>query len=396
MKIITLVFFTFFFGHFTFGQTESAYYKTPFDTTLSSEYLGEDCKISVILPKGFSKLNSTKFPLIIVFDRQNKMIFRQIFESINYLVSFGEMPESVIIGVSTDDNKRNNETSLSVSRKYGKGELTNDFVFKELIPYAEKEFNVSNCRTLIGHSRFGFLTSYMLSKNFNNLTAVISCSPLFTDINVNLIDSLQGKMNSINLTHKLYFRFITGDSIIDTKDYSLMKAFLSKTKTINNFDWKGLEFYDAKHMTTPGLGIMPSLLEIFNYYSGEVNLVLKEDKTLFTRKEYDVFLNKIKNHYGAEISLGLPVLNGIGFKYYNNKKYVEARAAWSILIQEYPLFSDAYSNIAKSFSKEGNKADAIKFYELAKQKLKDNPFYSGEEKTEELKDIERKILELSN
>jgi tetratricopeptide (TPR) repeat protein len=73
------------------------------------------------------------------------------------------------------------------------------------------------------------------------------------------------------------------------------------------------------------------------------------------------------------------VLNGTGLKYYNNKKYGKAIAAWNMLIKEYTLFSDAYFNIAKSFSKEGNNADAIKFYELAKQKLKDNPFYSVEE-----------------
>ena len=396
MKTIILIFFIIFLGHSSFGQTESVYYKAPFDTSLSSKYLNKNCKITVILPKGYSKLNSTKMPLIIVFDRQNKMIFRQIYESINYLVSFSQIPESIIIGVSIDDNERNNETSLSISRRNGKGELTNDFVFNELIPYAEKELNVSNCRALIGHSRFGYLTSYMLIKNLNNLSAVISCSPLFTDTNVNLIDSLKDKMKSNTLNHKLYFRFITGDSIVDTKDYSLMKDFLSKTKAVKNFDWKGFEFYDAKHNTTPGLGVMPSLFEIFSYYSNEANRLLTQDKLEFNRNDYDAFLNKMKNHYGAGISLGLSVLNGIGFKYYNNKKYREARAVWDILIQEYPLFSDTYSNIAKSYSKEGNKAYAIKFYELAKQKVMDNPFYSVDERLEDLKDIERKLLELSN
>ena len=395
MKKIILVIVAFWGGCNAFAQTETVYYKPPFDTTLASKYLKGNCKITVILPKGFSKINPIKLPLIIVFDRQNKMIFRQIFESINYLVSFDEIPESVIIGVSTDDNERNNETSLSVSRLNGKGELTNDFVFNELIPFAEKELNISNCRTLIGHSRFGFLTSYMLTKNFNSLTAVISCSPLFKDTKVNLIDSLQYKMKSVNLSHKLYYRFITGDSIVDTRDYSLMKSFLSKTKNKNNFDWKGFEFYNAKHMVTPGLGVMPSLLEIFDYYSDEVNKVLKEDEIVFNRNEYDIFLKKMKNHYGGEISLGLSVLNGIGFKYYNGKKYSEARVTWNILLEEYPMFSDTYSNIAKSFSKEGNKIEAIKFYELSKQKLINNPFYSIEQKQEELKDIEGEIFKLA-
>ena len=393
MKKLISVLIAFFLVHNTYAQTESVYYKAPFDTTLASEYLKENCTITVILPKGFSKTCATKFPLIIVFDRQNKMIFRQIFESINYLVSFGEMPESVIIGVTSDDNRRNTATTLAASKRNGKGELTNAFVFDELIPYAEKELNVSNCRTLIGHSRFGFLTSYMLSKNFNELTAVISCSPLFTDTNVQLIDSLQNKMNTINLNHKLYFRFITGDSITDTKDYSLMKSFLTK-KPVNNFDWKGFEFYDASHMATPGLGVMPSLLQIFDYYTDEVNKVLKENTLPFDRNEYNVFLNKMKAHYGAAIGLGLPVLNGIGFKYYNNKQYQAARTAWTILLADYPMFSDAYSNIAKSYLKEDNKVEAKHYYELAKQKAVDNSFYNAEERKELIKDIDDVLLKL--
>ncbi len=82
------VLFCLLFTVFSFGQTESEYYQAPKETTLSSKFLGEKRNISVILPKSFSKTKATKFPIIVVFDRQNKRIFRQTFEAINYLVSF--------------------------------------------------------------------------------------------------------------------------------------------------------------------------------------------------------------------------------------------------------------------------------------------------------------------
>ena len=116
-------------------------------------------------------------------------------------------------------------------------------------------------------------------------------------------------------------------------------------------------------MAVPGLGVMPSLLEIFDYWTDEMNKVLTENKKQFSKVEYESFLQKMKMHYGDKIGLGLSVLNGIGYKYYNDKKYSEARQAWNILIDEYPMFSAAFISIGNSYIKENDKQSAIEFYE---------------------------------
>jgi tetratricopeptide (TPR) repeat protein len=99
----------------------------------------------------------------------------------------------------------------------------------------------------------------------------------------------------------------------------------------------------------------------------------------------------MKIQYGDKIGLGLSVLNGIGFKYYNDKKYSEARQTWDIVLEEYPMFTDAYVNMANSYAKEGNKQSALEFYEKAKQNLTLTTFYSNTERQEILKDIEESI-----
>lgn len=379
-------------GHVTFGQTGSDYYKSPSDTIFNSKYLNEKRGITVILPKNFNKLKASKYPLIIVFDRQNKKIFRQIFESVNYLVSFDEMPEAIILGVSTENNyNRVLETSFMASMDNAKGENLINFLYKELIPWAETELNCSTNRIFIGHSRFGYFTSYLLANKLNDLTAVISCSPFFKEKNINVVDSLKSKLATQKFEHTVYYRFITGDSLTDLKEYPLMKSFLITAKTTNKFNWKGSEFYDAKHMAVPGLGVMPSLLEIFDYWSDEMNKVFTENKNKFSKIEYEAFLQKMKVQYGAKIGLGLAVLNGIGFNYYHDKKYAEARQAWDIALDEYPMFTDAYVNKANSYAKEGNKQSALEFYEKAKQNLTLTDFYSYTEKQEILKDIEESI-----
>jgi tetratricopeptide (TPR) repeat protein len=381
-----------FIGLALFGQTSSEYYKSPYDTVLTSKQLDEKRSITVILPKNFSKTKASKYPLIIVFDRQNKRVFRQIFESINYLVSFDEMPEAIIIGISTENNyKRVLETSFKASMENAKGESLINFLYKELVPWAESELNCSTNKIFIGHSRFGYFTSYLLANKLNDLTAVISCSPFFKEKNINVVDSLKSKLLVQKLEHTVYYRFITGDSLTDLKDYPLMRSFLVNAKRTNKFNWKGATFYDAKHMAVPGLSVMPSLLEIFDSWSDEMNKMLTEKKKIFSKAEYEIFLQKMKTQYGDKIGLGLSVLNGIGFKYYNDKNYTAARQTWDIVLEEYPMFTDAYINIANSYVKEGNKKLAVEFYQKAKQNLTLNSFYSTTEIQEILKDIDESI-----
>ena len=220
MKKIIFGLLTLCIGHVTFGQAESEYYKAPSDTTLTSKYLNEKRGLTVILPKNFSKIKASKYPLIIVFDRQNKRIFRQIFESINYLVSFDEMPEAIIIGITTENNyNRVLETSFLASMENAKGEKLINFLYDEIIPWAKTELNCSTNKIFIGHSRFGYFTSYLLSNKLNDLTAVISCSPFFKQENLNVVDSLKSKLPTIKLEHTVYYRFITGDSLTDLTEY---------------------------------------------------------------------------------------------------------------------------------------------------------------------------------
>lgn len=380
---------------FSFGQTASDYYQAAIDTSISSQFLGEKRNISVILPRSFSKSKATKFPLIVVFDRQNKRIFRQTFEAINYLVSFDEMPEAVIIGISTEDRKRFFETSLTSSTEKATGEEFIKFLYKELIPWAETELNCGANRIFIGHSRFGYFSSYLLANKFTELTGVISCSPFFLQPNVNVIDTLNHVLKTAPLKHTVYYRFITGDTATDTKDYALMKSILSKTKKDKQFNWKGTAFYNARHFAVPGLGVMPSLLEIFDFWSDEMNKVLQNKKP-FDKEVYNLFKLKMKQHYGDNIGLGLAVLNGIGYKFYNTQKYNDARNAWLLLLEEYPMFTAAYVSIANSYVKEGNRQNAISYYGKAKKELATNTFYPKEQIGEMMADIEAAVKELGN
>lgn len=395
MRKIASLFLFFIFVQSGFAQTASEYYQSPFDTTISSASLGEKRAFTVILPRTFNKANASKFPLIIVFDRQNKRIFRQIFESINYLVSFDEAPEAVIIGVHTQNNRnRLLETSLLASDPGAKGEKFVDFIFRELIPFAEKEYNCSKDRFLIGHSRFGYFSSYMLANKLNEVSGVTSLSPFFIQKNVNIVDSLKASLAKNKPAHHVYYRFVIGDTLSDTNDYLQMRSFLRNNRLPATFDWKDTEFFNAVHMATPGLGIMPALFEMFNYWATSSEKILRDEKAIFNSEQYARFKSAMKDHYGDSIGLSISTLNGIAYKYYNTARYNEAIAAWKIVLQDYPAFSEAYIRIADSYRKSGNRSEALKAYQTAQLKLASSSFYNGQERTELMMDIEDGMKEV--
>ena len=393
MKIYYLNLLLFFFTTSLFGQAESEYYFQGKDSIIYSNILKENRKITICLPKTYNKEKSTKFPVIFVFDRQNNRIFRQIFETINYLVSFDEVPESIIIGISSENNyKRFLETSLKISNKDAKGEEMEKFLFEELVQLLEKNYNASKIRTFIGHSRFGYFTSYLLSERINEITSVISISPFYLQENVNLVDSLQLKLSKSELKHSIYYRFITGDPFTDTKDYDIMQSFLKNSKISSKFNWKGIEFPNVEHMAVPSLALPTSMIDVFDYWSLEVTKI-RRSKTPLTEKKYMDFKTDMKNHYGFEIGIGLAVLNGIAYQYYNEEKYQDAIVVWNLLLKEYPMFTYANISISNAYFKLNDKKKAISYLEKAKFELKTNTFYSVEEKLNIQSEIEKMMTQ---
>jgi hypothetical protein len=119
--------------------------------------------------------------------------------------------------------------------------------------------------------------------------------------------------------HKLFYRFITGDSLSDSPDYARMQAALRMAPLHPNFDWDAHAFYKASHNLVPGLGIMPSLLDIFHDWSAGAN-TFSPYSPKAASASYEDFKKRMRNVYGEEIGLGVARLNGLGNEFYNEKK----------------------------------------------------------------------------
>lgn len=214
----------------TFSKFAQNYerYKKLDDNVIRSTHLNFDKNISVLVPKEWQKETTNKFPLIVVFDRQNKRSNDYILHTIDYLTSNVQIPSAIIISVESEQRYRYIETQYKTSDPFGIALENEKFLFEELIPLAEKEYHANAFRLFIGHSRYGYFTTSLFCSRTNDLNAVISMSPFFVQDNVNLTDSII-KLNQLTFRCKKYYRFGIGNDY--PEDFSKMA---SVTKNMHN------------------------------------------------------------------------------------------------------------------------------------------------------------------
>ncbi|MGK0448377.1 MAG: putative alpha/beta superfamily hydrolase, partial [Polaribacter sp.] len=322
-----------------FSQKYESYKKIA-DTTISSLNLGYNKNISVIVPKDWQQNIEKKYPLTIIFDRQNKRSNQFIINTIDYLTINDQMPASIIVSVDSEQMKRTKETLHKKTNSIGMAQENELFIFNELIPFIEKNYKASKFRVLIGHSRYGYLTTYLFEKRLNQLNAVISLSPFFTtQKNINLTDSII-KVNSYKGKQTKYYRYGIGNDF--PKEFEIMEQSL---KLLDNefINAKGILLPEAYHNVTPGLIAPLAIYEVFEYWSKQVNLFF--DISNKNINQLEIASKNIENHYGEKLRPSIGILNGKGWEFYNDKEYQKAIAIWEVLLTEYPNYSEGYLNI---------------------------------------------------
>jgi len=380
MKLIftSCLFLFLFSANFSFAQKYERY-KALTDTSISSKYLGFNKDISITVPKEWQADLNRDFPLIIIFDRQNQRSHNYILNTIDYFTSNEQMPSSVIVSIASEQKYRYVETLHKASSKDGLATENEKFLFEELIPLLEKNYKASSFRLFIGHSRYGYFTSALLNSRINELNAVISLSPFFTQKNVNLCDSIAALRNKKLKANKYYYFGIGNDY---PSDFIKMD---SVTKNLHNplLHTKGYFFKTADHNATPGLTIAPALYNVFEDWSAIQAKYISNNQTdlnILSSLEKEII-----SAYGNKLELSLGTLNGKGWFFYNEGKFEKAIEAWLLLLKTYPNFSETYLYIidAQIQLKKDYSQTEIAF----KNSLSNSKMYTAKEKVDLLAEL---------
>lgn len=359
-------------------------YKSWEDTSYFSAALGYPKQLQVVVPQEFQdNLPDQNFPLIVIFDSQNQRSYQFLLRTIDYLTSTEQMPASVIVGVASEMEHRLAETLLPATDSLrGRADQNEAFIFDELLPLCSARYKTKGFRMLVGHSRYGYFTAHLYQKRFDDLHAVVALSPVFFQKKVDLTTPIAKLYAEAQPPRQSYFRYCIGSDY--PEDFAAMQQKLAAVnQPAARVNIAGYLFPQADHNVTPGLGIGRALYDIFEYWSTQQNLYMRDD--MRDIDSLQAYLTAIQNHYGAALVPGLGILNGKGWFFFNQEMYTEAIAAWELMLTYYPNFTDGYAFIMDAQDKLG--IDYQPTLARLRTSLVGNQFYEPEE----LKEIEAEL-----
>ncbi|GFD75956.1 alpha/beta hydrolase [Tenacibaculum sp. Mcav3-52] len=152
---------------------------------IKSAILKEDRTLNIYFPASYNTNNSKKYPVIYLLDGSKN----EDFIHIAGIVQFGSfpwinmLPEAIVVGIGNVDRKRDftYPSTLEIDQKEfptsGKSKQFIQFLQKELLPFINANYRVTNNKTLIGQSLGGLLATEVLFKTPNLFNNYIIVSP---------------------------------------------------------------------------------------------------------------------------------------------------------------------------------------------------------------------------
>lgn len=361
--------------------------------------LNDSLRVEVYLPREAELAPQRKYPVVFLFDRQNRSNFLYNLQTIDYLTGFANMPPAVLVGVEFPAMVRTKWTLPNNAK--GKADSLLAYLLGNFRKELEKDCSLSPFNLLIGHSRTAMLSSYALAAFPDQVNAVIAASNSFFDFDTPEQQSLfenyieQKKQVPGKVQH---FYFSSGtDENGDAHDSSVSKlySYMKERRFPVNFHW---QHYQEKtpHMTVPGMTTGRALNDLFSPFTGALQQsfgVVKNQvqKDSVPWSAYQDFYRKASSVLGLELRPDLTFYNSIASAYLNDyteqfmdRRFALASAVLEQGIKDYPEYPGFYSYLASIKLEQGEKQAAGKLLQQAQLKLKNlhfaNPDLLQEEK----------------
>jgi predicted alpha/beta superfamily hydrolase len=132
-----------------------------------SAVLNEDRRINVFLPNGYDAATKT-YPVIYLLDGSANEDYFHAAGLFDFLATYGVMPPAIVVGIANVDRQRDftMPSSDPADRKAaptsGGALKFVSFLERDLIPYVDGHYRVTDRRTLIGQSLGGLLATQVL------------------------------------------------------------------------------------------------------------------------------------------------------------------------------------------------------------------------------------------
>ena len=354
--------------------------------SLQSEVLSETREFYVVFPEGYVEGSDTQYPVVYLLDGD---VMLTTLHSVHSTYSGGFMPDMILIGISNSENRTRDLTTSELTERRGQAynqengaaEKFISFIESELIPYVEKNYPVTNYRTLIGHSYGGLFTVNMLLNHSELFENYLAIDPSMDWDEQKLLNeskeilgqnSFKGKSLFVSLGGQLHMADpdITIDNVMkDTTGFTLFaRSIIELSEIVEankdnelNFQWK---FYpNDLHGTIPLPSIMDGMIEMFSWYRMEDVSKFNDPET---SKEvlYDIIKHrekKLKAHFGYAVA-PYPnfLMNMSGYMSMDMGNYDKALMYFQLNTEYYPDDANTYDSLADYYERQNDPENALK------------------------------------
>lgn len=152
---------------------------------LNSSELAEKRTLNIYLPVGYSRADSSRYPVIYLLDGSADEDFIHVagLVQFNNFPWINRLPESIVVGIANINRKRDftYPSSIEEDKNQFPGTGHSDkfiaFIEKELQPFIEKEYKVNDSKMIIGQSLGGLLATEILMKKPELFNKYVIISP---------------------------------------------------------------------------------------------------------------------------------------------------------------------------------------------------------------------------
>lgn len=344
----------------------------------------DSLRLEVFIPREAELAPDRTYPVIFLFDRQNRNNYQYNLQTVDYLTGFGNMPPAVLVGVEFPPSVRSKWTLPNNAG--GKADSLLAYLFGPFRKQLTKSCKLSTFNLLIGHSRTAMLSSYALAAFPDQVNAVIASSNSFFDFDTPAQQTLFENHMSAKLQlpgQPQYFYFSSGSfEHGDAHDSSVSKLnrYMSERKFPVNFHWTHFR-ENTPHMTVPGMTTGRALNDLFSPCTqamqrcfSVVNTQKQSDSIPWA--SYESIYQEASARLGLELRPDLTFYNSVASAYLNdyNNQFKERRFSLAIAMLEkgisaYPGYPGFYSYLATVKLEQGDKPAARNLLQQAQVKL---------------------------
>ena len=326
--------------------------------TMHSSILHEDRAYQIHLPASYAWASDRRYPVLYLLDGETH--FQHVAGSVSYLASQGEIPEVIVVAITSTVRIRDFTQSDWSSHWIGGGGAENfrRFLSTELLPEIEGTYRTNSFRILSGHSASGQFALYTLSSAPSLFQGYVAISP-----SLDWDDNLPRRSLQASFEHadsvRAFLYVAWADDLGDALAEDLRVRNVLESASPKGLRWVTKGFPDETHGSIALLAHIDAMRQFFAGYRLHDDLL--EKGFAFAEQHY----RTVSETVGYTIPVPEETINNFAYEELNKGNLPQAIEYFKRNIAQNPNSANAFDGITDAYDKAGMWTEAIASIEKA-------------------------------